>query len=354
MRIPFFDTNRQYDLYKDSIHSAVEKVLKNGSLINGTFVKDFESLFAEFCEKDYCIATSSGTNALYTALKSFNIKDGDEVITTAFSALPTASAISQTGATPIFVDINDAHQIDTDKIEAAISRKTKAIVAVHLYGRLCDTTTIRAICDKHNLFMIEDCAQGIGTGYGNLSDIAAYSFYPTKNLGAYGDGGAIVTSSKKQADWCRAFSIYGQENGLSTFNGINNRMDDLQAAFLLDKLNRIDSDLEKRKTIVEQYTSGFKNIPELNIPSKNIPFHLYVIETSRRNKLQLHLKNTQIETLIHYPYILPELPQYNNELSTYPKALRLKQEGLSIPLFPELEQEEINYVIQKIRSFFLN
>ena len=352
MKVPFFSPERQYNKHKKEFQQIVENVFKGGSLINGTFVNTFEKELANYCNAKYSVGMSSGTNAITTALKCLKIGPGDEVITTSYSAIPTASAISQTGATPIFIDVNPNGLIDPSLIEATITKNTKAIIPVHLYGQLCDMKTISAIAKKHGLFIIEDCAQALGTSLaGSYSDIAAYSFYPTKNLGAFGDAGAITTNNKKYASWCRSYSNYGVTNGLSEFHGINNRMDDLQAAFLSFKLTTLTTELAIRKNIAETYTEGLKNISDTQLPPLNSSHHLFVIQTSNRNKLVDFLNSKQITTLIHYKYILPELPQYNNK-NTFPTATALKNNSLSLPLFPELRKEEIEYVIKCVISFY--
>lgn len=352
MKVPFFSPERQYKKHQRDFLQIVETVFKSGNLINGPFVHTFEEQLATYCKARHCIGMSNGTNAIVTALKCLNIGLGDEVITTAFSAVPTASAISQTGATPIFIDTNEFGLIDPSLIESSITNKTKAIIPVHLYGQLCEMETISNIAKKHKLFIVEDCAQALGTNLaGSYSDIAAYSFYPTKNLGAFGDAGAITTNNEIYASWCKAYSNYGTIKGMSEFHGINNRMDDLQAAVLSFKLTSLTNDLTTRKKIAEKYTKDLKHIVDIQLPSLNSSHHLFVIQTKKRAALVDFLNSKQITSLIHYNYILPELPQYKNT-KTYPIATALKNNSLSLPLYPELTEEEIEYVIKCVCSFF--
>lgn len=352
MKVPFFSPERQFNKHQKDFSQIVETVFKSGNLINGPFVHTFEQQLANYCKAKHCVGMSNGTNAIITALKCLNIGIGDEVITTAFSAVPTASAITQAGAIPVFIDVNEYGLIDPTLIKDAITDKTKAIIPVHLYGQLCDMETIFNIAKKHKLFIIEDCAQALGTASaGSYSDIAAYSFYPTKNLGAFGDAGAIITNNEEYASWCKTYSNYGMKNGISEFHGINNRMDDLQAAFLSHKLNHLNTDQSLRRIIANTYSEGLKNITDIKLPKLNTSHHLYVIQTNKRGDLIDYLNSKQITSLIHYNYILPELPQYNSG-NIYPNATSLKKNSLSIPLFPGLSNEEVEYVINSICSFF--
>lgn len=362
LNIPFYSTLRQYDRYSERIHQQVEAVFKNGTLINGDFVTQFEHTFKLHSNHSFCVGMSSGTSALFTALKCLDIKEGDEVITSAISAVPTAAAISQTGATPVFVDVDEHNQLDIDQLEKAITKNTKAIVPVHLYGELCDMGRLKKLCDKQALFLVEDCAQAVGATYndykaGELSHIAAFSFYPTKNIGAFGDAGAIATSNPDYAKWSKAFSNYGMVDGVATFDGTNNRMDDLQASFLSMKLPELEIDLQTRRDLAELYITELTPLKEvqLPVPNKNSShsYHLFVIKTNLRNALQAFLNSKGIETKTHYPYTLPELPQYNSK-KAFPKASSIKNEALSLPLYPELLPSEVKYICEAIHQFYSN
>lgn len=329
-------------------------------------MEEFEKKFAEAYGIKHCLAVANGTDALYVIMKMLGIGRGDEVITVANTWISTSETISQTGANPVFIDIEpDFYGMDVSKIEEKITAKTKAIIAVHLYGQAANIKAIKAICDKYKLFLIEDCAQSHFGEYeekkvGTFGTAASFSFYPGKNLGAYGDAGAIITDNDELAKKMRMYANHGSlVKHAHEIEGINSRMDGLQAAILSVKLSYIQKWNEKRFENAMYYTQLLQNVEEVTYPeiranSKHI-FHVYVIRAQRRAELQLFLKENGIETQIHYPVPLPFLKAYDYLLhkeSDFPVASSYQSQILSLPMYPELKKEEIEYIASKIKAFY--
>ncbi len=368
MHVPFVDLRVQYKILKEEIDAAIQSVIEETAFIRGRFVEEFEKAFAEKNGVKHCISCGNGTDAIYITLKSLGIGNGDEVITVANSWISTSETITQAGAKPIFVDIEpDYFNIDPEKIEYKITKKTKAIIPVHLYGQPARIDRIREICDKYNLFLVEDCAQAHFTEYkfkkvGTFGITGTFSFYPGKNLGAYGDAGAIITNDDDLAIRARMFANHGSlKKHQHELEGINSRMDGIQAAILKVKLEYIEDWNNKRYKHAMIYNEILSNIPEIKTPKiRNDAFHifhLYVIRVPKRDELAKYLKSKGIDTGIHYPTALPFLPAYKYlgyKQSDFPVAFQYQKEILSLPMFPELNIGQIEYVTNSIKRFLEN
>jgi len=368
MNIPLVDLAAQYKSIKGDIDRAIAEVIEQSAFIGGRHVDAFEKAFAQFCSAKHCIAVGNGTDALFIALKTLGIGRGDEVITVANSFIATSEAITLTGAKVVFVDIDPkTYNIDVSKIEAKINGNTKAIIPVHLYGQPADMDPILALARKHGLKVIEDCAQAHGARYkgrpiGTMGDAATFSFYPGKNLGAYGDGGAIVTKNDEFALKAKMFANHGRvEKYDHAMEGVNSRLDGIQAAILEAKLKHLpDWTMRRRKNaaLYNEYLKDTGLILPVEIKDVEAVYHLYVVrvESKARQKLQEHLKNNGISTGIHYPIALPDLKAYdylNHSETDFPEAKKAAREILSLPMFPELQREHIEYIAERIREFRL-
>ncbi|MDE3250402.1 MAG: DegT/DnrJ/EryC1/StrS family aminotransferase [Bacteroidota bacterium] len=366
MHVPFVDLRSQYQSIKPAIDSAIADVIRDTAFIGGKYVKQFEQEFAQKYGVDHVIPCANGTDSLYIIMKMLGIGAGDEVITVANSWISSSETISQAGAKPVFIDIHpDYYSMDETKLEAAISSSTKAVIVVHLQGQMCEIDTIKAICDKHGVFLIEDCAQSHFSSYkgirAGLTGIAgSFSFYPGKNLGAYGDAGCIITNDGSLAEKCRMFATHGalkKHNHL--IEGINSRLDGLQAAILSVKLRHIEEWTKLRienAALYDQYLAG---IPQIAIPKVRPgtvhTFHLYVIKAEQRDALAAFLKEEGIETFIHYPVPLPAMPAYQYLGYTpddFPVTTALQPQILSLPIYPELTESQIAFVAESIRNFY--
>lgn len=364
--IPFFETGRQYNKIKNKIDNAIQRVLNSKCFILGPELEKLEKEFASYCGVSYAIGCASGTDALFLSLIAAGVGNGDEVITVANTALPTVSAIRNTGAIPVFVDIDEGtFLIDVSKIEKAITSKTKAIIPVHLYGQSCDMDKIMKIAKNHNLIVIEDACQAHGALYknkkvGSFGKMSAFSFYPTKNLGGYGDGGMITTNDKKIADKLKKLRNYGLENRekyLHTIKGFNSRLDEIQAAIIRTKLPYLDEWNQRRKEIADFYKNYIKNKKIILPKEENINthiFHLFVVRCKERDKLRKYLEKNNIKTLVHYPLPLHLQPSYADlEVlkGSLPITEKIAKEILSLPIFPELNKKEIKKIVNVINKF---
>lgn len=369
MDIPLVDLKAQYLSIKEEIDTAIKEVISKTAFIGGSYVKNFEGAFAEFCGSEHCIGVGNGTDALFVALKGLGIGVGDEVIVPANTFIATSEAVTQTGAKVVFVDINPkTFNIDVDKIEEKITAATRGIVPVHLYGQPADMDPILEIAKKYNLKVVEDAAQAHGATYkgrqiGSIGDVACFSFYPGKNLGAYGDGGAIVTSNEDLALKARMIANHGRvEKYNHEMEGVNSRLDGLQAAILGAKLKHLPEWTERRRNNAYLYNKYLKDSPvatPFEIEKVRAVYHLYVIRVKNglREKLQDHLKSKGIATGIHYPIALPNLRAYaylNSSESNFPEATEASGEILSLPMFPELDDIQISYVTEAIKAFYAN
>jgi len=368
MNIPFVDLKAQYNSIKHEIDEAVADIISSTEFIGGTSVDSFEKDFASFCGAEYCVGVGNGTDALTIALKALGIGAGEEVITVANSFIATSEAITNAGARVVFVDINpETYNIDVNKIEAKITKKTKAIVPVHLYGQPADMDPIIALAKKYNLKIVEDAAQAHGALYherpiGSIGDMACFSFYPGKNLGAYGDGGAILTNNNELALKARKIANHGRtEKYNHELEGCNSRLDGLQAAILGVKLKHLAEWVDKRQINAYLYNKYLKDtgvITPVEIKNIKAVYHLYVVRVKdgKRETFQDHLKKNGIATGIHYPIALPNLMAYqylkHNE-KDFPEATMASQEILSLPMFPELTEDQINYVARRVSEFYI-
>ena len=352
----------QHDSIKKELDEAISRVISNSSFIMGEEVKSFEENFARYCEKSVCIGTSSGSTALFAVLKCLGIKEGDEVIMPVNTFIATAFAVTLTGAKPVFVDVNKNDAlINTELIESKITERTKAIIPVHLYGNVCDMDKIKEIAEKNNLFILEDCAQAHGAEQKGkkvpICGAGCFSFFPAKILGGLGDGGAIVFEDKTLAEKCRKFVNHGRENKyLHDSEGFNFRLDGLQAAILNVKLKYLKNWISKRKEISVKYSNNLTEptLNQVNHKSINPSYYMYVLLSERRDELKNYLKENGIETVVHYPiplHLQPALSYLGYKEGDFPIAEELSKEILSIPLYPELTEEEVNKVIKEIKSF---
>jgi dTDP-4-amino-4,6-dideoxygalactose transaminase len=366
VKIPFNDLKAQYATIKTLIDSSFDRALNDFNFIKGEEVKAFENEFANALTCKYCISTGSGTDALFVILKGLGIGHGDEVITPAFSWISSAETISLCGAKPVFADVDERfYTIDISSVERQLTNKTKAVVAVHLFGQATDILALSALCKKHGLLLIEDCAQAHLSKFGSrvlgsFGNASAFSFYPTKNLGAYGDAGCIVTNDDHLAVQVRRLANHGaliKDDHL--IEGMNSRMDTLQAAVLLTKLPYLEKWNKKRIGHANLYKRNLSAVSEIILPEvreeTTHTFHLFVIRAQHRDKLKAYLEEGGIQTIIHYPQSLHNLTAYqylNFKPEDLPVSNRLQREVLSLPIHPELKDEEIHYVCTKIKEFY--
>lgn len=366
MKIPFLDLTTQYLSIKSEIDAAIQNVVNETSFIKGKYVEEFERNFSEKLNAKYCIGVGNGTDALTIALRSLGVGKNDDVITVANSFVATSEAITNSGAKVTFVDCHPkTYTIDVSKIEEKITKKTKAIIPVHLYGQAAEMDEIIEIAKKNNLFIIEDAAQAHLTEYkhkivGTLSDVSTFSFYPSKNLGAYGDAGAILTNNAKIANEAKMFANHGRISKYDhEFEGYNSRLDGIQGAILNVKLNYLAKWTSARRNAAHTYNKLLGDIEEIIIPYEashvKSVFHLYVIRTKKRTELLTFLKRNGISAGIHYPIALPNLTAYKYlgyNKQDFPIASCYQDQILSLPLFPEITDEQIKYVVDKIKEFF--
>ena len=364
MNIPFVSFKPLEKKLDTELRAAFERVYTRSWYIEGEEDEAFEKSFAEYCDRKYCVGTGNGLDALFLALKALGIKDGDEVIVPSNTYIATALAVTYVGATPVFVEPDiRTFNIDATLIESAITEKTRAIMPVHLYGQTCDMDPIMEIAQKYNLYVVEDCAQAHGAKYkgkviGSFGDVAGFSFYPGKNLGALGDAGAIVTNNKEIADKVRSLGNYGSDYKYHhIYQGNNSRLDELQAAFLSAKLSCLDEVNNERGNIARKYLEGIKN-PEIILPF--VPdyatpvWHIFGIRCSRRAELEKFLNDAHINTNKHYPIPMHLQDCYKNlgfRAGDYPIAEKISDTELSIPMYYGMAEKEIRYVIDKINEF---
>ncbi|MCQ4923222.1 DegT/DnrJ/EryC1/StrS family aminotransferase [Tissierella carlieri] len=393
-KIPLIDLKPQYQSIEKTLNEVTLNVLSSSSYIIGENVKEFEKEFSKYLGVNNSISVGNGTDALIIALKALGIGQGDEVITTPYTFFATAESISFVGATPVFVDVKlDTFNIDPNKIEEKITSKTKAIMPVHIFGQPCDMDVINAIAKKHNLYVIEDAAQAIGSEYkgqkiGTLSDIATFSFFPTKNLGCAGDGGMIVTNNDSLATICKALRAHGSgENGQKAYNILNNtdenitednsndntvynslkyynylighnsRLDEIQAAILRVKLREIDKWNNARRENARFYNENLKDTnlvtPFEDKDVKHV-YHLYILQSEKRAELVSYLSNKGISTGVYYPVPLHLQKAYKDlgyKEGDLPNAEYLSYRTFAIPMFAELTDEEKQYIIESIKGF---
>lgn len=362
MKIDFANFTKMHNEIKKEISSAINEVINNNCFIQGPNLEKFERDFSKYTGTNYCVGVGNGLDGLTLALRAIGVKKHDEVIIPSHTFIATALAVSNIGAIPVFVEPNEVdYTIDTTKIEEKITEKTKAIIAVHLYGQCADMDPIMEIAKKYNLMVLEDAAQAHGALYkgrkaGSLGDIAEFSFYPGKNLGAMGDGGCITTNNEELAEKVRMLSNYGS---IIKYNhdlkGVNSRLDEIQAAILNIKLKFLDKSNDYRRFVANRYLNEIKNPKVIlpNISEYNIHvWHLFVVRVKNREEFQKYLSDKGISTLIHYPTAIHKQKAYeefNNE--KYPLAEKYADEVVSLPMFYGLSEEEIDYIIDTINKY---
>ena len=358
------DPSAQFLSYQTEIEEAVLAVMRGNRYVLGDEVALLEKEFAEYIGTSSAIGVANGTDAIELALRALDIGLGDEVITVSHTAVATIAAIESTGANAILVDVEpDYYTIDTDQLEAVSSDKTKAIIAVHLYGQSADLNSIRDFCKRKNIFLIEDVSQAHGATYqgkrlGSIGDIACFSCYPTKNLGAIGDAGLIATNNNDLATKVRALREYGWNNRVSEYKGRNSRLDEIQAAILRIKLKHLDSDNEKRRHLAEYYTSELKDyqikLPVTRSGNESV-FHLYVIRVEERQKLLDHLQASGIQAGVHYPIPVHLQPAYKDRISISSNmniTENIATKIISLPMYPELSIQNAEKVTDTVKKFF--
>jgi len=357
--IPFVDFKRENEEIGQEMLQVIQRVLKSGWFILGEETEKFEDEFSKYIGAKFGIGVNSGSDALYLAVKSLGISTGDEVITVSHTMISTVDAITRNGAKPIFVDINpETYLMDVSKVEAKISDKTRAILPVHLYGQPVDMDPLMEIAEKYGLNVIEDACQAHGAKYrnakvGSIGDIGCFSFYPTKNLGAYGDGGMLTTSNKELADKLIKMRNYGQSaKYYHDFVGVNSRLDEIQAAILRSKLRHLDEWNEKRRTTAKLYTDLLSKT-EVTTPIEKgyakHAYHLYVIRHKHRDKLQEYLLKQGVQTLIHYPIPVHNQRAYMRS-DKLPITEKICGEILSLPIYPWLKEDEVKTISEHINS----
>jgi dTDP-4-amino-4,6-dideoxygalactose transaminase len=365
MKIPFLDLTRHCGALNNEINEAFARVMKRGNFILGEEVEAFESEWANYCEAKGAVSVANGTDAITLAIKAAGaIKAGDEIITTPLSAAYTALAIVNAGAKPVFADIDEnTFTVNPEHIEKAITPHTRGIIPVHLYGQTADLKAINEIAERHKLFVIEDAAQAHGARFdgkpcGSESLAATFSFYPTKNLGAFGDGGAVISNDEDFLLRLRKLRQGGHFGTLQTnLTGMNSRLDEMQAAFLRVKLRKLDEWTLRRRELAQIYFERLKDFPNLQLPfikaGNEHVFHLFVIRNRQRDKLKIFLAARGIETIIHYPYLLHEQKIFrSNEQKSLPVAEKVVNEILSLPLYPQMENSEVEQVCDAIADFY--
>jgi dTDP-4-amino-4,6-dideoxygalactose transaminase len=366
MSIPFIDFSEQYKLIKDEIHTGLEKVFQKGDYILGDAAKNFEQNFARYCEAKCGVGVNSGTDALYLAIAALGIQEGDEVILPTFTFIATALCVSYAGATPVFVDVeNDSYNIDPKAFEKAITKRTKAVIPVHIYGQPADMQEINAIARKHGIKVVEDAAQAHGSTYqgkkvGSLGDVACFSFYPTKSLGAFGDAGMIVTSDAGINEKALMLRDYGRQGRYEhKIKGYNSRLDTVQAVVLAAKLKHLDQWNKMRADAAAHYNQILKGVTNVVTPVlKSDRTHVYQtyavrIKNGKRDQVLDGLKAKGVSSLIHYPiplHLQEAYKELNYKKGDFPVSEKLADEVLSLPMFPHITKQQIESVCASLKE----
>lgn len=360
--VPFNDLRPQYQSLRDDIDAAIARVLNGGRVILGPEVEAFEQEFAGYCGVAHGVGLASGTDALSIGLKALGVRPGDEVITVANAGVPPVAAVELAGARPVLVDIDPStHTMAPEAFRAAITTRTRAVVVVQLYGQPADMEPLLAIARQRGVRVLEDCAQAHGAMYrgrrcGSVGDAAAFSFYPTKNLGGYGDGGMLVTADPDVADQARLLRQYGWRTAYySEIPGLNSRLDELQAAILRVKLRHLDTANDARRRIARRYTEALEDLaPVREAQYAQHVYHLYVVQVAQRDALRSFLSERGVSSAIHYPiasHLQAAYARLGTGLGSLPVSERAAETVLSLPLFPELSEEDAERVIEACRSF---
>ena len=363
--VPFGDLYSQYENLKEEIDYAIENVIKTSAFVRGYHVETFEESFANIMQRAFCVSCGNGTDALYIALKAMGIKPGDEVIVPAHSWISTSEVVTQAGGRVVFCDTDSStYTLDVASLKSKITSKTVGVIPVHLFGQSAAMPSIMEVCDSNHLWVVEDCAQAHlatinGQQIGTFGNAATFSFYPGKNLGAMGDAGAIITSDSSLAERMAMYARHGGlKKGEHYVEGINSRLDGLQAAVLNVKLRYLSGWTDQRQKIAKQYLSHLSDIEGLELPTIRAGcehvWHLFVIQHDDRDRLKEYLSSVGISTAINYPIALPFVPAYkylNHRSTDFPNAYHNQSRILSLPLYPEMSQDKINYVIEKLHDF---
>ncbi|MDR4508647.1 MAG: DegT/DnrJ/EryC1/StrS family aminotransferase [Candidatus Brocadiaceae bacterium] len=367
MKICSLDLKRQYECIREEINASVLEVLDRQSFVLGPYVEKFEQYIAEYCSVKHAIGVSSGTDAILLGLMACGVGNGDEVITTPFTFFATAASIARLGAVPVFADIDPAtYTLDANKIASLITEKTKAILPVHLYGQCAEMDSMCEIARAHGLRIVEDAAQAIGAMYksrkaGSIGDVGCFSFYPSKNLGGYGDGGLVTSGNDELAKRIRTLRVHGsEEKYYHRYIGINGRLDAIQAAVLSVKLKYLESWSARRREVASYYTKHLEGLPirlPETAPDNTHIFHQYIIASPKRDHLVKYLHEQGIEAILYYP--LPLHLQKCFEYLGYktgdlPESEKASEETLALPIYPEITEEELDYVIERIKHFCSN
>jgi dTDP-4-amino-4,6-dideoxygalactose transaminase len=364
-QVPFADLHKQYLSIKPQMDAAIADVIAKSAFVRGPYVEKFEVDYASLMEAKHCVSCADGTAALYIAMTALGLKSGDEVITTAHSWISTSETITQAGGAVVFCDTDrDSFTIDPVAIEAKITSRTVGIIPVHLYGQPADMGAIMAIARRHGLWVIEDCAQAHlatfeGQQVGTFGNVATWSFYPGKNLGAMGDAGAITTNDPALARHMACFARHGGlVKGTHEIEGINSRLDGLQAAILCVKLPHLPQWTAERKRVAAAYDVGLADLATLEAPKaidgRGHVYHLYVVRHDDRDGLASHLNERGVATVINYPIALPFLPAYDrlgHKPEEFPNALANQSRILSLPVFAEMNDDQVDYVVEQVRAF---
>ena len=363
MSIRVWSYLEEYEVEKREIHEAIDAVLESGSLILGSQVAAFEEEFARYCGAAHGVGVANGTDAIFLALKAVGIGEGDEVITVSNTAVPTVSAIVSTGARPRFVDIDpDTYLMDSSKIEEAITDRTRCILPVHLYGQCVDMDALRALADRHDLKLVEDCAQSHGASFrgakaGSMSDAAAFSFYPTKLLGGYGDGGMVLTSDRATEDRLRRLRFYGMDGRYyAKEHGYNSRLDELHAAILRKKLGRLDEYITKRRGIAKRYDRLLADtslvLPK-GAPGNEHAYYLYVVRHEQRDRIISELARREILVNVSYAWPIHTMTAYESfgaGVGSLPVSESAADRIFSLPMYPALTEEQQRVVVEALRE----
>lgn len=364
MNVPFVDLHAQYLSIRGDIDKAIAEVIAESAFIRGPHVEAFEAAWASTVGVKHCVSCANGTDALLIAMRGLGLKPGDEVITAANTWISTSAMVTQAGGRVVFADVDPVtFTIDPAQIESKITSRTVGIIPVHLYGQAADMDAIMAIAQRRGLWVIEDCAQAHLARYkgrlvGTFGNAATFSFYPSKNLGAYGDAGCIVTNDDRLADWMGLFARHGGK-GEHVMEAINSRMDGLQAAILKAKLPHLAAWTQARRRVAAEYDGLLKGIGDIQTPQvgawREHVYHLYVIRTAQRDVLKAHLAVADIATVLNYPKALPFYPAYaylGHTAADFPVAYRNQSRILSLPIYPEMPAEMLEHVTDEIRRFF--
>lgn len=366
--VPMNDLRAQYEQIRPGIDAALAEVLANCSFILGPSVSAFEKAYAAYCGTDHCVGVSNGTDALVLALRVAGVGEGDEVITTPHTFGATAEAICQLGARPVFVDIEDAYfTLDITQVESRITERTRAIVPVHIYGHMADMAPLLEIAQRRGLVVVEDAAQAQGARYrgnvaGSMGLAGCFSFYPGKNLGAYGDAGGIVTSSEEVARGVRGLRNHGQDTGKKFYYndlGYNHRMDGFQGAVLGVKLPHLDAWNDRRRAIADRYRAGLAGVAQVRVPTEadwaHHVYHLFVVRVPDRTALAAALKEKGVQTAVQYPiplHLTPAYAGFGAGAGDLPVCERACEEIISLPIYPDLDDDGVDYVVEQVRAFY--